>query len=293
MELTKTFDWDMEKEYRVLETITALEFFDKYPNIIGIGLHRGKSSWEMGETGVDIVAFMTLGDYYKNRPPKNFFSRFRILGGMGIPALLPLQVYGHETIQHNMGFYFVQTEIQINGEKSATARQLLDTGASYCHITYPMWQAMRLGEKFIEENANLCRLIKIINPKDFEFENLPLRKLPPGECTSLGNGTVVTTYQIRIDKIIINNSNNPVEINNITARMIDGDKSHFIIGENVIKYLDITSKPVNGKFTLSIDFTKEGKSLMDKHRVEQNLNNMQTCYQLEPKDLQPSSVFQK
>ena len=293
MELTKTFDWDMEKEYRVLETITELEFFDKYPNIIGIGVHYGYPVLLKGSHGIDIVAFMTLGDFLQNYPPKKFSNKFIILGGMGIPALLPLQVYEHETAQHNMGFFYVQTSICINGLESIPSRQLLDTGASYCHITFPMWQAMRLDARFLEENENLCRLMKINNPRDFEFENLPLRKLPPEECTILGNGTVVTTYQIRIDKVIIDNNNSPVEINNITTKMINGSRPQFIIGENVIKYLDITSKPVNGKFTLSIDFTKEGKSLMDKHRVEQNLNNMQTCYQLEPKDLQPSSVFQK
>ena len=161
MELTKTFDWDMEKDYPVLETITPLEFFDKYPDIIGIVQHREKRYYETGDPNLDVVAFITLGDYYKNTPPEKFWIKFRLLCGRGIPALLPLQIYGHTTYDHRMGFYFVPTIIEVNGMKSISERQLLDTGASYCHMTFSMWLEMELEKKFLQENKELCELCKI------------------------------------------------------------------------------------------------------------------------------------
>ena len=43
---------------------------------------------------------------------------------------------------------------------------------------------------------------------------------------------------------------------------------HFITGCNVIKYLKLNSEPIGDEFTISVDFTEDGKRLLEKDRLD-------------------------
>ena len=56
---------------------------------------------------------------------------------------------------------------------------------------------------------------------------------------------------------------------------------HFITGCNVIKYLKLHSEPIGDEFTISVDFTEDGRKLLEKDRAEKKNNYMTHFYNYE------------
>ena len=62
---------------------------------------------------------------------------------------------------------------------------------------------------------------------------------------------------------------------------MDHSESHFITGCNVIKYLHLSSRPIDGKFEILIDLTPDGESLLELDRMMKKNNYMSHYYNLQ------------
>jgi hypothetical protein len=165
------------------------------------------------------------------------------------------------------------------GQSEHIARySLLDTGAGVCHMTYRMWLDMRLHEICWNNNPTLCRLMGINTPDEMEFDTLPL----VSTTSILGDGSEAKVYEIKIDKLQLGipklGFNHCIELENITVRLINLDRASFIIGWNVLKYLDIHYTPSLSNPSCQLTLTDEGLTLFHHERQNKIANFMQSMF---------------
>ena len=67
----------------------------------------------------------------------------------------------------------------------------------------------------------------------------------------------------------------------ITVNVMNHNETHFITGCNVIKYLNLYSKPVGKNFTITLDMTSDGNILLENDRKDKRNNYMTHFYNLE------------
>lgn len=218
------------------------------------------------------------------------------MGGVGLGFLYPLQTYSDklERDRSHLLFY-VDTKIEVDGNEFIDP-YLLDTGAGVCHITFPLWKKLNQHNRFFELNKELCKLVGILNPEDLMFKNIPITKR---KDTVIGDGSNIKVFDTKIDSITFQKNKLgqgiPVTVKDITAKVLDHTEEHFIVGCNVIKYLKLATEPKGDNFTISIDFTSDGKNLLDEDRKNKKANFMTNFYNYEdvqhPEEYAPSNVF--
>ena len=246
---------------------------------------------------VDAYAELTLDEFYDSIKgvPRDILYKWSVHGGRGIPAILPLYAYHHKENlnEYNSGLFLLNTEFKC-GEIIGKIPALFDTGASMTHITLALWKKSGMAEQFLQRYKDICNLLGFYNVEDFgkirdlvaERNNEDSFLLPLKEfSTGVGDGTKRRTYQMRMDELILYNnklgSGDPVIVNNIDVRIIESVHESFMIGENVINYLTTQMGPLDDNFEILIDFTENGKRLMEKHRKTKNINAMQDMYLLD------------
>ena len=233
----------------------------------------------------DIIAELEYEEYLeiKGNLRKIFGSKkFWTMGGWELGFLYPLLIYtDKKKLTESSSLFYIDTKIDMKGINTHFSF-LLDTGAGMCHMTYPLWEDMKQHMRFFDENKKLCELAGIKFANDLTFENIPIYKK---KGTTLGDGSTVLVFQTKIDAITFQKNKLgrglPVTLNNITVNVMDHFESHFIIGCNVIKYLKLHSEPIGDEFTISIDFTDNGKRLLEKDRTEKKNNYMTHFYNFE------------
>ena len=98
---------------------------------------------------------------------------------------------------------------------------LLDTGATICHMTYPLWLMMGLNKLCWESNSELCKLMGIASPEEMTFDNLPL----VSTISILGDGSHVKVFEFKLDAIELGRPslgfNHSIKFENITVRLIN------------------------------------------------------------------------
>ena len=102
------------------------------------------------------------------------------------------------------------------------------------------------------------------------------------EATTIGDGSRVLVFPTKLDSItfVMNKlgSGLPVTLNDITVNVMNHAEPHFITGCNVIKYLKLHSEPIGDEFTISVDFTEDGRRLLEKDRADKKNNFMKHFY---------------
>jgi hypothetical protein len=153
---------------------------------------------------------------------------------------------------------------------------LLDTGAVICHMTYGLWLDMGLDEVCFNELRDTTEFFQhtsFRSPKDMTFEKLPLAE----KVSELGNNFKVKVYEFRLDRLNIGipqNNSDYIMFENITVRLIDSPQQEFIVGWNVLKYLDIDYKPSINQSVCKLTLTEAGKALLHADRQNKRYNYM-------------------
>ena len=230
----------------------------------------------------DIIAELEYEEFLKIKNelrPTFGHNNVWTIGGLELGFLYPLHVYSEKrTVTESSGLFYLQTKIVMQNESSHLPC-LFDTGAGMCHMTFPFWVKLKQHVRFFDENKRLCELVKIISADELTFDNIPIYKK---RGTTIGDGSSILVFPVKIDSIsfVLNKlgSGVPVTLNNITVNVMDHLESHFITGCNVIKYLKLHSEPIGDEFTISVDFTEDGRRLLEKDRIDKKNNYMTHFY---------------
>ena len=157
----------------------------------------------------------------------------------------------------NRGFYCATTinsgGISVLLQKTA----LLDTGATTCHMSFPLWCGLGFSLVCFRELKTEFGKIGVSSPDKMTFDTLPLKQFE----TILGNGIKTKTYEFRVDELILGDtsiSSRPVKLANITIRIMDSPDYEFIIGLNVLRYLTIKYQPSASKSICHLIFDNNG-----------------------------------
>jgi len=118
----------------------------------------------------------------------------------------------------------------------------------------------------------------INSPKEMKFDTLPLITT----TSILGDGSEAKVYEIKMDKLQLGlpklGFNNCIELENITVRLIDRDHAAFIIGWNVLKYLEIHYCPSLTEPNCQLTLTGVGQQLFAQDRQNKISNYMQSMF---------------
>ena len=155
---------------------------------------------------------------------------------------------------------------------------LLDTGAGICHMTYPLWLNMKLNISCYHNNPQLCNRMGINTPDGMTFDTLPLMSA----TSTLGDGSQAKVYEIKMDDIQLGlpslGFNHSINLENITVRLINHDRATFIIGWNVLKYLEINYYPSPDESVCQLSFTENGRKLLEHDRTGKINNYMLSMF---------------
>jgi len=177
----------------------------------------------------------------------------------------------------NRGFYCATTlksgGISVVLQKTA----LLDTGATICHMSFPLWCGLGFNNICFNHNKDEFLKIGINSPDEMIFDKMPLKSFN----TILGNGVKTKTYEFRADELILGDASvpgKPVILTNITIRIMDSPDYEFIIGLNVLRYLSIKYQPSALKSFCQLSIDSNGMKLLDNDRTNLNINNMNSMF---------------
>lgn len=127
-------------------------------------------------------------------------------------------------------------------------------------MSYPLWKRLGLNQILFDELSKTTEffqyLASIKTSDDLNFKNLPLTMV----YSELGDGKSADTYQFMIDYLVIKGSPDMI-FPNVTVRLIDAEKSFFVIGMNIIKYLSIRYRPNIKDQIFEIALEREGYDL--------------------------------
>jgi hypothetical protein len=165
------------------------------------------------------------------------------------------------------------------GQSEHIARySLLDTGAGMCHMTYRMWIDMGLHKICWNANPTLCKLMGLDTPDDMSFDRLPLT----ATYSVLGDGSQVKVYEFRLDKLQLGlpklGFNHCIIMDNITVRLINAEDADFIVGWNVLKYLESHYTPSLIDPMCQLTLTSDGQQLFTHDRRNKLSNHMQSMF---------------
>jgi hypothetical protein len=134
---------------------------------------------------------------------------------------------------------------------------LFDTGASICHMSYPMWLRMGLNDICWNDNSSLLKSMGILSSADMDFDRLPFT----AKRTILGNNTVVKAYEFKLDKLILGQKSMKfpycIELDDITVRLINAYEVSFVVGCNVLKHLKICYNPTLYRHEYFFEMTQD------------------------------------
>jgi len=150
---------------------------------------------------------------------------------------------------------------------------LLDTGAGVCHMTFGLWKRLGLDKACFESNQSLMKQMGFKSKEDFTFENLPLERA----TTKLGDENEIITYLSRVDTLILGKEkvgSKPIRLNNITVKVMDSIEDNFIVGMNVLLYLNISYQANSSKAMMRISLERAGLDWLEKDRLEGKANSM-------------------
>ena len=165
------------------------------------------------------------------------------------------------------------------GESEHIVRySLLDTGAGMCHMTYRMWIDMGLHKICWNANPSLCKLMGLNAPDDMTFDRLPLT----AAYSIFGDGSRVKAYEFRLDILQLGlpklGFNHIIEMENITVRLINAEDADFIVGWNVLKYLEIHYIPSLTDPTCQLTLTHVGQQMYLNDMHNKIANHMQSMF---------------
>jgi hypothetical protein len=141
-----------------------------------------------------------------------------------------------------------------------------------------MWIDMGLHKICWNANSTLCKLMGLNTPEDMTFDLLPLM----ATYSVLGDGSQVKVYEFRLDKLQLGlpklGYNHCIVMDNITVRLINTEDADFIIGWNVLKYLEVHYIPSLTDPMCRLTLTPDGQQLFLHDRQNKLANHMQSMF---------------
>jgi len=169
-------------------------------------------------------------------------------------------------------------QLQHNKTEYPVRSALLDTGATICHMTYPLWLIMGLNEACWNRNSELCKLMGIASPNDMTFDTLPFIST----VSILGDGSHVKVFEFRLDALELGKPslgfNHSIKFENITVRLINRKDPDFIVGWNVLKYLQPSYDPSPDKAIYQFELTDKGRRFFIQDRDNKVNNYMHSMF---------------
>ena len=173
---------------------------------------------------------------------------------------------------HKYRFLYGNAKLEC-ADKTYEKRSLFDTGATISHISYGLWKYMGLDELLFNDNPNLMKLLEIKSKDDLSFNNLPMT----ARASILGDDTRVRTYEFCLDTLTLgiqSLSYQPIQLKNITVRLIDSPELQFIVGWNVLKYLNIDYRANQKEAICKFELTDDGRLWLEDDRKNKIANFM-------------------
>jgi hypothetical protein len=133
---------------------------------------------------------------------------------------------------------------------------LIDTGAMTCHMTFSLFKDLGLTTALYNNNPALAALLHPLDPKDLQFGKLPFQPLPTGSI--VGSGEQVMAYQFRLDTLTLGDE---ITLPGVTVRLIHSELLEFIVGMNVLRYLDFTHSPGPNSSRLTMSLSDHGRAI--------------------------------
>jgi hypothetical protein len=110
------------------------------------------------------------------------------------------------------------------------------------------------------------------------FDNLPL----VSTISILGDGTHVKVFEFKLDALELGKPslgfNHSIKFENITVRLINRKDPDFIVGWNVLKYLQPTYDPAPSASVYQLELTEKGHQLFIQDRDNKVNNYMQNMF---------------
>ena len=160
--------------------------------------------------------------------------------------------------------------LRIENEKLKVPNALLDTGATFCTMDYATWKDLGMNELLYSQRK------LYFEGKGYNKENIPFAELGFARTTGhVGNGQPIMPYVVRLCQLnLIGVGDQKITLENITVHLLEHCSERFIVGMNVLRYLDHTYATDDLKYTFS--FTEQGQRRMLKERrgVSNFFNNL-------------------
>ena len=159
------------------------------------------------------------------------------------------------------------------GNKNYERLSLFDTGAIISHMSYGFWLDMGLDEVIFNDNPPLMDLLGIKSKDDLTFDTLPMTAV----ITRLGNDVEIKAYEFCLDVLTLgiqSLSYSPIKLEKITVRLIDSPKWQFLVGWNVLKYLDTFYRASKNEAIYTLNLTAEGRGWLETDRRNRVANYM-------------------
>ena len=118
----------------------------------------------------------------------------------------------------------------------------------------------------------------ISSPDKMEFDKLPLTST----ISILGDGSEARVYEFRLDTLVLGKPslgfNHTIALENITIRLINRNNSAFIVGWNVLKYLDVIYAPTLNESIYQLSYKEDGRQLFQQDCQNKIANYMQNMF---------------
>ena len=173
---------------------------------------------------------------------------------------------------------FCPVKLTCGGTSALVQQSLLDSGAGICHMTYRLWTFMGIHELLWKDNPKLCKQMGINAPYQMSFDTLPLAST----VSMLGDGREVKVYEFRLSALELGLPSlafpHSIPFKNINVRLINREDSAFIVGWNILKYLQHTYHPSPSNLIYELELTEAGKQLFENDRKNKVANDMQSMF---------------
>jgi hypothetical protein len=135
-----------------------------------------------------------------------------------------------------------------------------------CVITFPLFCDLECNQILYDKRRTLAASYGVNSVDKLEFGKL--KYLLKEREIEVGDGRKVDVYGVRLDELIIGDpddmDNGAIPLHNITAWIIDGHESKFIIGMNVLRHLTIQYVPAPCTSVCELTLSGYGGYLLSK-----------------------------
>jgi len=164
-------------------------------------------------------------------------------------------------------------------EKIKIPTGLVDTGATFCTMKYDIWRDMGMNQLLFDSDPNRFQALGYTrtNVINLPFKDLRLRTK---ENMKVGNGESILAYEARLCELNLlgEATSEKISLRNITVHLLNDCTEDFILGMNVLRYLDLLYLAKNQTYRLSLG--NDGEKLLEEERKYSDsfFNNLSSTF---------------